>query len=120
MHETTKHLMFVYGTLRKGQRNHDWLGNAAVVGTCTTLPRFTLVDAGGFPGVIEPGEQSIVGEVYQISTHVLYDLDELEGYPQLFDRRMIDTKFGSCWIYIYLQPHGFEPKVMSGDWLRQY
>lgn len=118
MRDSRKHRVFVYGTLRKGQHNHYWLRNTTALGTCATYSGFTLVSVGGFPGAVECGGQRISGEVYEISTHVLSRLDRLEGYPDFFDRKIIDTKFGSCWIYIYQRAHGLEPKVMSGDWLR--
>lgn len=111
------HRVFVYGTLRKGQRNHHWLRNATALGTCATFPSFTLVNVGDFPGAVERGGQRIIGEVYEIGPPVLLHLDRLEGYPHFFDRKVISTKFGSCWIYVYRRAHGLEPRVMSGDWL---
>ncbi len=44
-------LLFVYGTLKRGCRNHRHLAGQAFVGPARTAPGFTLYDLGGYPGI---------------------------------------------------------------------
>jgi len=74
----TPTFVFVYGTLRKGQRNDInlyqpqplYIGSAGVKGQ--------LYNRGWYPGMRLGGEQSVLGEVYQVSAQLLAQLDELE------------------------------------------
>ena len=74
----TPSLVFVYGTLRKGQRNDInlyqpqpfYIGSAWVQGQ--------LYSRGWYPGIRLGGEQKVWGEVYQVSVQLLAQLDELE------------------------------------------
>lgn len=86
MHRT---LLFVYGTLRAGERNHRHLRGAALVGPARTPPKFRLVDLGRYPALLEGGETSVVGEHYRVDDETLAALDELEGHPDLFVRTSI-------------------------------
>ena len=61
--------LFVYGTLRRGQPNHDrlrgarWLGQASLEGAC-------LYDLGPFPMAIA-AEGVVFGEVYAVALAAL-------------------------------------------------
>ncbi len=109
--------VFVYGTLRRGQRNHHVLAGSEMLGTCSTEARFTLIDAGGFPGAVPGGNQCVKGEVYEVEQSVLSYVDLLEAHPHFFRRAEISTMFGTCWTYLYRQAHGSEAVIGSGDWL---
>lgn len=112
-------LIFVYGTLRSGERNHHWLRQSTRVGDHRTTAAFRLLDVGGFPGAILGGNQRIVGEVYRVKRVTLGRLDQLEGYPEVFDRMQIDTEFGACWMYLYRKLVDSQPVIPSGDWVRR-
>lgn len=70
--------VFVYGTLRKGQRNDvnlyqpqpHYIGSARVKGQ--------LYSRGWYPGIRLGGELLVLGEVYQVSAQLLAQLDILE------------------------------------------
>jgi gamma-glutamylcyclotransferase (GGCT)/AIG2-like uncharacterized protein YtfP len=113
-----QHLVFVYGTLRKGESNSHHLVNSEFVGFCNTPPHYALYDLGPYPGLIE-GEQSVVGEVYRIDDLTLADLDILEDIPIEYRREMIETSFGSAWVYLYQQPLKLEVLIKSGDWCQR-
>lgn len=113
-----KTLVFVYGTLRKGEVNHYLLDSASYCGAHTTLPKFQMNDLGAYPGVTLGGTVSIVGEVYEIDRRQFAHLDQLEGYPQLYDRQLIPTEWGKAWIYLYRQSLMGRKPVVSGDWVQ--
>lgn len=113
--------VFVYGTLRAGECNHEMLQGARQCGTWHTPAEYTMLDNGlGYPVVIAGGETAIVGEVYEVSGGLLEAIDHLEGVEHGLYRR--DTVrlplVGDCVIYLYAR----EPRgnvVGSGDWLNK-
>ncbi|CAM4295237.1 gamma-glutamylcyclotransferase [Vibrio agarivorans] len=113
-----QHLVFVYGTLRKGESNHHYLEQCDCLGTCETLPEYTLFDLGAYPAVIA-GHSSILGEVYWVNDDTLAQLDRLEDVPVEYRRETISTPFGLAWIYLYQQPAELDVEIASGDWFQR-
>ncbi len=109
------HLVFVYGTLRKGESNHHYLQHCEMLGIVETNPAYALFDLGPYPGLIE-GEQSVIGEVYRVDDATLVELDILEEIPIEYRREMIETPFGPAWIYLYQEDTQREQLIPSGDW----
>lgn len=72
------HLVFVYGTLRIGQRNDINLKTPtpSFVGLAKVKGR--LYSRGWYPGLRLGGDQWVEGEVYDISPELLLQLDVLE------------------------------------------
>lgn len=92
--------VFVYGTLKNGQPNHYWLtetknGVAQFISTGTTQTKYPLIVASQYnvPFLLsEAGTGHYInGEVYSVDKQKLHHLDELEDYPQLYDRAQIDV-----------------------------
>ncbi|XP_072114954.1 gamma-glutamylaminecyclotransferase-like isoform X2 [Mobula birostris] len=90
--------MFVYGTLKKGQPNHHYMvseaqGKGQYCGIGVTVERYPLVVAEKYniPFLLdEPGSgQPISGEVYTVDSQLLQFLDELEGCPDLYQRKQV-------------------------------
>lgn len=75
-----EHLVFVYGTLKRGCRNHGWMRGGFFVGEATTQPDFRMHDLGGYPGmyVVEEKGLSIRGELWRVDDAGLARLDILE------------------------------------------
>ena len=73
---------------------------------------------GQFPAVVARGDTAIAGEIYRVSDEVFALLDELECYPTVFSRQLIQTPAGETWIYLYNRLVGTEHAVLHGDWLR--
>jgi gamma-glutamylcyclotransferase (GGCT)/AIG2-like uncharacterized protein YtfP len=97
--------VFVYGTLKRGRRNHFLLHNRAVhVANGVTHNRFDMIDV-GFPVLfpVEDGDQ-VSGEIYEVDRDTLVDLDGLESEGRMYDRRLelVHTDAGDelCMIYI--------------------
>lgn len=93
--------VFVYGTLKKEQPNHYWLTNASngfarFVCSGETDDLFPLLVATKFnvPFLLnKPGVgHAISGEIYEVDTAMLHNLDDLEDYPQLYDRNIFNVK----------------------------
>lgn len=80
-------LLFVYGSLKRGQSNCEQLRSAEFVAEARTAPRFALRVVDGYP-VLVPGTRSIAGELYRIAPRALPALDEFEG--QGYARREIE------------------------------
>jgi len=92
-------LVFVYGTLQRGQVNHHWLGGCGFEGE-GTVGGLVLHDLGPFPMAIA-GSGMVQGEVYRLVDRALDALDRLEGYPRLYDRQPMPLMDGRlAWVYL--------------------
>lgn len=95
--ETSTHLVFVYGTLKKDQRNHSFLTDrgAEFVGNAKTAKPYPLINA-QLPYLINvpgfDGAQIVEGEVYRVNTQTLKELDRLEGTPTHYARKKIGVE----------------------------
>jgi len=121
--------VFVYGTLKQHHGNNDLLRTATYIGK-STLPQskkgFYMASLGAFPVVIQSNnpelEHEVHGEVYQIdSEETMQALDFLEGYPEFYQRQIINTdEYGPAWIYfMYEDNNRFIQRlelVEGGNW----
>ena len=84
--------VFVYGTLKAGESNHEWhLSGASFVGKAVTSGQYVMHDNGGFPVCFTQGDKPVAGEVYEISGQQLLGLDRLEGHPRYFKREEVEV-----------------------------
>jgi gamma-glutamylaminecyclotransferase len=110
-------LLFVYGTLRRGQSNHSQLGGARFVAEARTEPRFELVDLGGYPGLLEGGTTAVQGELYELDAALLARLDEFEDVPGLYERKQISLADASAHVYVMPRNRAsLAPRIELGDW----
>jgi gamma-glutamylaminecyclotransferase len=115
-------LVFVYGTLLKGQRNHSLLFGSRFMCTGQTIAEYELVDLGDFPAMIpaDPDDEgcSIFGEVYAVDHAILEILDEIEDHPRFYRRTPLELMDGSIVDAYLLTAHqaAFYPRIVSGDW----
>lgn len=127
----TTDLLFVYGTLKRGLRNHRLLASAQFVGEARTEERrFRLLDCGPYPALIEiPADATgteplqIRGEVYRITPAHLPALDELEDEGTLYRRTTItvalDAESASplfAYTYVWLGRSDRFPPVAGDVW----
>jgi gamma-glutamylaminecyclotransferase len=89
-------LLFVYGSLKRGQHNHRLLRGQTFVAEAATLPRYRLLDLGPYPGLVQAaaGGRPIRGEVWRVDAATLARLDRFEGVPHLYDRRPVELADG--------------------------
>ena len=111
-----RQLVFVYGTLKRGEKNHHWLEGASWQGEAE-LSGVLLHDLGPFPMAVI-GDGTAIGEVYAVEERGLARLDELEGYPRLYDRHVLTLNDGrQAWVYLG-RPRQVRdaPLVVGGSW----
>ncbi|MHC1728796.1 MAG: gamma-glutamylcyclotransferase [Syntrophobacteraceae bacterium] len=117
-----RHVIFVYGTLRKGQGNHHLLDSSEFLGTTKSKKHYALY-ASGIPFLSQTGAVSqVTGEVYSVDHATLRRLDQLEGHPDWYRREQAEvvleggTEF-IAWIYFCDTPRG--DLIESGDFLQK-
>jgi gamma-glutamylcyclotransferase (GGCT)/AIG2-like uncharacterized protein YtfP len=119
-----KHLVFVYGTLRRGGAGAmsirfpqaKFIAEAKVSGS--------LYDLGAYPGLLLNESSSLViGEVYEVDDELLNELDAFEA-ASCYRRQQVEISLGSdrrvCWLYVPEVEPGFyshRTLITSGDWM---
>lgn len=116
--------VFVYGTLRKNEKNYFLLQNSK----CLAEQAWTygeLFDTGcGYPTMKMTSQSKVYGEIYEIDDLVLKELDQLEDYEagredNLYERIEIevftDLDNYRAFVYIEKQKHVLKP-IPEGDW----
>lgn len=101
--KTTKEKVFVYGTLKSGNRQrglNTFEDSNVLLGEARTMENnYSLYDLGLYPAVSLSGEYYIAGEVWEVTPETFKHLDEIEGYPHYYDRKKINTTIGKAWMY---------------------
>lgn len=117
-----KHLVFVYGTLRRGgvRAMLELFPGSEFAGVASVRGR--LYDFGEYPGLLLDGAGSpVAGEVYGVGEDVLKKLDDIEA-PAHYSRSEVEVSLGGesvkCWVY---EPDlSFYPDrtlITSGNWI---
>jgi gamma-glutamylcyclotransferase (GGCT)/AIG2-like uncharacterized protein YtfP len=90
--------LFVYGTLKRGCRNHAVLKSAVFLGEAWSEPVHLMYDCGSYPGLVlaEPPRhgQTIYGELYLVDEQLLTALDAFEDAPREYVRASIALQNG--------------------------
>lgn len=107
--------IFVYGSLRRKQGNSHWMTNAQWLGD-HNVEDFRLYSLGHYPGAV-PGTGHVQGEVYRIDSATLAELDALRTAGGEYKRQLIQTPYGSAWMYVYQRPVDGRTWIESGNWL---
>lgn len=63
------------------------------------------------------GNGTVHGEVYRIDNATLAELDALRTRGGEYARQLIQTPYGSAWMYVYQRPVDGLKLIESGDWL---
>lgn len=115
------HRVAVYGTLKKGRRNHGWLEGASLLGS-DRLTTITLYDLGTYPGAKAIGSEGALVEIYAINAEQLALLDQLEDYcaeapdEGIYRRAVFTTRHGDAWCYLYNPAVDESRRVEDGEW----
>ena len=111
----------VYGTLKRGQRNHHRLGDATHLGH-DYLTALTLYDLGPYPGAKLTTSRGALVEVYVINSEQLALLDQLEEcchhapLAGTYHRAVFKTRYGTAWSYLYNPDVQEEARIQDGVW----
>ena len=108
--------VFVYGTLKRGQRNDHFLHGAEFLGRHSTEENFSMYEFEDYPAVCLRGSHAITGEVYHIGDRQFRMLDDLEWYPHFYQRIEISTGWGDAWMYIVKLKLCHGKKQVTGTW----
>lgn len=78
------HLVFVYGTLKRGGSNHAFLAGQTFVGPARLAPGLALYSLGEYPGLVADPASSdrVTGELWAVDSAGLAALDQLEGLAE--------------------------------------
>jgi len=105
-----EYLVFVYGTLKKNEPNHDmYLSTSKFVTAANSIQKFPLVIASKYnvPFAIDQAGlgNKLKGEIFSVNEATLAELDKLENHPILYERQLLDFEVddGTCqkaWIYL--------------------
>ena len=118
-------LLFVYGTLRRHEQNHNYLTGAQPI-SLQAQTQGQLFDTGSkFPALIA-NQGTVYGEVYEVDEQQLARIDQLEGYQEtgsynLFERvkQKVITDHGELEAYVYRYSRSKMVELISipcGDW----
>jgi len=126
-------IIAVYGTLRRGERNHELIASADPLGEGTIAGRLFGLPANndrqyGYPAFVPGSDGSVVVEIYRLaSSRLLARLDELEAYDpanepasEYLRRRVkvVDGPVGEAWAYSFAGSlPTWAESIPSGDWL---
>lgn len=119
--------VFVYGTLRSGERNHHFLkGAECIYSQCRVHGKLFDTDK-GYP-VLQRNESTwVFGELYDVTESQMQAIDVLEDYKEGRSDNLYDKVVGSVWngldgeynavIYTAEQSMDYSTqKIPSGDW----
>jgi gamma-glutamylcyclotransferase (GGCT)/AIG2-like uncharacterized protein YtfP len=114
--------IFVYGTLKKGDQNHELLDSSRFLCTTQTTESYVMLDFGAFPGVLKPENISqmpvstIKGEVYEISKNTLEKLDIYEGEWYFREEIMLENGLSALMYFLKKIPPVNYKIITDGNW----
>jgi gamma-glutamylcyclotransferase (GGCT)/AIG2-like uncharacterized protein YtfP len=112
--------VFVYGTLMRGYGNNFFLRHDVYLGPGETQPEYTLYDLRHFPAMVEGGDTSVKGEIYEVHPKTIEWLDKLEGVAEgLYKREEIILADGEKALTYIFPRSNLEQRdvpIKNGDW----
>lgn len=105
--------LFVYGSLKCGQKHHGELRGARLLASVATAPKYVLLNLGAYPALAY-GAEVVFGELYAVESDTLTLLDEFEG--EAYCRAEVELADGSSAQAYFLCQRGEFPKVEGGRW----
>ena len=124
-----EHFLFVYGTLKQGYPNSDYLAHADFIGDfevngckMAELPYAPALVC--YPSLSnEARAAKVKGELYCVSAAHLRNIDKLEGHPHFYERQQL------CWInlvpgrhvcvFAYIYKHSIDKLPLITEWTKK-
>ncbi|WP_279401691.1 gamma-glutamylcyclotransferase [Piscibacillus salipiscarius] len=118
-------LVFVYGTLRRYERNHHLLEDAKLVSQ-QAWTKGRLIDTGyDYPAMLLDNDDHVYGELYEVDHDVLKQIDKLEGYQGISEtdhyqrtEQLVLSDLGEFKALLYYYPKEVQntEEIPFGDW----
>ena len=110
--------LFVYGSLKRGCRNHAHMRGAIYRGEAITAPGYLLYLVGHYPALVVAGEGTVKGELYEVTDEHLERLDVFEGHPDSYRRVSIVLADGLSVMAYTMGSERARPEalVCGGSW----
>jgi gamma-glutamylcyclotransferase (GGCT)/AIG2-like uncharacterized protein YtfP len=128
----TLHRLFVYGSLRRGEENHDsWFGRGATHVADGRIRGAELVNLGAYCCIVPSDDLSrtVIGEVYDVVPEVFTGIEAMEaeaGYARqpvrvhlVSDGEELPPIAAEAYFYSKPQRVARRPRVESGDWTQR-
>ena len=122
--ETKTALFFAYGTLRAGQRLHNWIADEIVssvgVGTMTGARLFYGQGHRGYPYLVVTDQQSdkAVGEIYEVPLNdaivAMLEMEQNAGYT--IAEGVADVDGVEHTVIVCEWRRGYDEPVPNNDW----
>lgn len=123
---STKTLLFVYGSLRKGMYNHYLLERNSLQIATARIKGFSLYSLGSYPAIQECDDEDsfVCGEIYDVGSLRTYEQIDMMELGARYSRKMVkavDIAGNEYDVLTYVFPKerdmSFNNKVMHGDWV---
>ena len=87
-----KPLLFAYGSMKRGFRNHYRLENDKFIGQAKTKKKYCMFPAPSYNypyGIEDDRRWQLKGELYELTNTPIETIDDFEGAPAYYYRKMI-------------------------------
>jgi gamma-glutamylaminecyclotransferase len=116
----SKTVLFVYGTLKRGQKSHHMISSQEFLGEATTMPLYRLYGLGWHPGMVLDTENGleVKGELWAVDDATLAKLDEYEGVAESWyirDDVAVRDHFENVQTYFFNQKI-LPGTISGGEW----
>lgn len=112
-----------YGTLMKGYNNNYTLSDSKLLGVGKTKDMMIMTEA-GIPFVSDKKQVSKIHvEVYEVNEDTLFRLDQLEGHPRFYERKITEIEIeggGTAKAWMYYCDRLSNRIIESGDFRDKY
>lgn len=114
--------IFIYGTLLPGERDHELLAGACLLGPALTEPSFQLVELNVYAALIPDGNVAVHGELYATDRETRRRIDVARQVPILFQRTRLRLADGSEAETYSMDPEQVRGKrrLAHGDWRKRF
>lgn len=122
-------LLFVYGSMKKGFRNHFRMEKENFIGNAITKEKYSMYPDSNysFPYAIKENQEfNLKGELYEIKNIGFSILDDFEGVPTYYQREIIpvicDDKEHNAYIYFRASSNkrDYEDDLLIDEWTKEY